>query len=128
MPVARIMVIDDEPAILRALVRTLRPHVVEMCMDGPSALARLAAGNGFDAVVCDVKMAGMSGLQIWKALASSFPGYEKRVVFLTGSVEAVDIERLAQTGQPVVEKPFRKDVLLAALRRVTLPGCGIAAD
>ena len=66
----RFLVVDDELSLARAVAMLLERHgdvVVESC--GESAQARLAAGEAFDVVLCDVVMPLMSGL----ALSSNMP-------------------------------------------------------
>src|SRR5690606_40072572 len=49
----RVLVVDDEPLIARAIKRALAPFVVHIANDGEEALAALA-GNTFDAILCDL--------------------------------------------------------------------------
>jgi PAS domain S-box-containing protein len=117
----RILVIDDEPNVLKALERALREHEVTSAASGSAALEALEAGD-FELVFCDLMMAEVSGMEIYEQVRQKRPGMESSFVFMTGGVftqQATDF--LAAIPNPVVHKPFD----LRALRR--LVGQRIAA-
>ena len=64
-----VLLVDDDPALLRSLKRHLEQHevVVEVASDGESAVQKLT-GNEFDVVVSDISMPRMSGLQLLRAV------------------------------------------------------------
>jgi DNA-binding response OmpR family regulator len=70
----KILVIDDDACLARALQRMLRSHDVSVETDSPSALAEFASaeseGDPFDLVLCDWKMAGMNGIELATAVRS----------------------------------------------------------
>lgn len=81
---ARILVIDDEEMIVRIVARALGRHEV-VCETNPrAALARIAAGEQFDLVLCDMKMPGLSGMDVHAEIAATMPSLLGRLVFLTG--------------------------------------------
>ena len=104
----RVLVIDDEESVARALVRALSTmHDVETCNDGRAALAKLLGPASYDAILCDVTMPNMTGLELYEALCASRPDLASRVAFLTGGV-TVDTVRdaIEASGRPVIYKPF----------------------
>ena len=61
----RILVIDDEEAVGRAVARILgRDHEVEVFADGRAGLARLLAERSFDLVLCDLMMPELTGMEL----------------------------------------------------------------
>jgi CheY-like chemotaxis protein len=82
---ARILVVDDEPLVGSVLERTLRAeHDVEVVASARAALQRIAAGVPFDAIVSDLLMPDMSGMDLHAALAAARPDLAARMIFLTG--------------------------------------------
>lgn len=115
----RILVVDDEEGVLRVARRQLRPHRVVGISSGAGALSLLAHDRAFDAVICDVMMPGMSGVELYEALLGAHPGLARRFLFLTGGSVSGEIERwLEQARVPLLEKPVCPDVLLEAVARV----------
>ncbi len=102
----RLLVVDDEQAVLRGVARQLRPHTVVAAASGAAALALLAEDADFDGVVCDVMMPGMSGVEVYERVLAVAPPLARRFVFLTGGTISTDIrEWLERTRVPLVEKP-----------------------
>jgi CheY-like chemotaxis protein len=84
---ARLLVIDDEPAILRAVARSLkRDHDVVTEESGHDALERLREDRDFDLILCDLMMPTVSGSDLYEAVRANYPGIERRFVFMTGGV------------------------------------------
>ncbi len=109
----RILVIDDEPAVRRALRRALRGHDVVAAASGVEARELLAADRDFDVVFCDMMMPRLSGMELHAWLAEQDRGLAQRLVFVTGGAftpEARDYVR--REGVPCLQKPFE----LAPLR------------
>jgi CheY-like chemotaxis protein len=112
----RVLVIDDEPAIGRVIGRVLeREHEVSVLTDARDALSRIAAGEVFDVVFCDLMMPGMTGREFFEALRGSNPELAQRVVFVTGGAFTGSMEEfLRTTGNTSISKPFDPE----ALRRI----------
>jgi two-component system NtrC family sensor kinase len=120
-----ILVVDDEPAIRTAIARYFGGlgHIVDTVGSGTEALARvdaaLAAQRMYDAIVLDVRMADMSGDQLYNQLTERHPTQARRIVFLTGDVQGEETARfLASTDRPSLVKPFA----LEELGRIVLAG------
>jgi CheY-like chemotaxis protein len=61
----------------------------------------------FDAVLCDLMMPGMSGIELYRALKARAPGMEERLVFMTGGAFTTEAEAfLDEVSNARVEKPF----------------------
>jgi PAS domain S-box-containing protein len=118
---ARVLVIDDEPAVGRSIQALLAPELeVTHVTRGREAIAKITAGERYDAVLCDLMMPEMSGIELFLALQRCQPALARRVVFLTGGAftdQARDF--LAQAEHPPLEKPFTEDQLRAAIERIT---------
>ncbi len=81
---ARVLVIDDEPAIANTLRDLLAPeHEVVPATSTREALATLATGD-FDVIFCDLMMPGLSGIDLYERIKADLPGIEERIVFMTG--------------------------------------------
>jgi CheY-like chemotaxis protein/signal transduction histidine kinase len=103
-----VLVIDDEPFVGNAVRRVLSSqHEVFVESTGRAALARVAGGEQFDAILCDVMMPVMTGMDVHAELLRVAPDHAEKLVFLTGgalSAEARDF--LASVPNPKVDKPF----------------------
>lgn len=118
----RLLVVDDEISVARTLKALLQnEHDVVLASNGAEALAAIAnsSGDGFDVIMCDLMMPGMSGMELYERLKQAHPGLEARMVFMTGGVS---IERAREFLDSRVnltfEKPFDFDRLKRALRRL----------
>ena len=103
----RIMLVDDEPSVVRALQRALREHELVVAFSGAEAIEVLDSGQHFDLVFCDLMMAQLSGMEVFDIVKRRFPGLAERFVFMTGGAftqQAKDF--LSGVENPVVEKPF----------------------
>lgn len=116
----RILVVEDEEAVAEGL-RLLLEHEysVEVASSGSEALELLLGGGRFDAVLCDLMMPGMSGIDLYRALEARAPGAEARLVFMTGGAFTAEAEAfLDEVANPRVEKPFDFASVDRLLRRV----------
>jgi two-component system cell cycle sensor histidine kinase/response regulator CckA len=114
----RVLVIDDEPAIGRAIQRVLgAAHDVVVETSARLALQRLAGEPNFDVILCDLMMPNLGGVDVFASLSASAPELAKRIVFLTGgATSARSDELLATTANIVLAKPFTSE----ALRRIVV--------
>jgi two-component system NtrC family sensor kinase len=113
-----VLVVDDEAPIRELLARLLerRGYSVQTADSGRAALER-AAMQPFGLVICDVRMPGISGVELHRRLEEEHPAYGRRFVFITG--DAKFIEDLPGTPQSaVLPKPFTAADLDAVLARV----------
>jgi DNA-binding response OmpR family regulator len=114
--VARVLVVDDEPGIRTALVRGLGAEgmEVEAVGDGQAALQAALTG-GFDAIVLDIILPGLSGYRVLERLRAA--GVDTPVLLLSakdGEFDQADGLDLGADGYLV--KPFAFVVLVAQLK------------
>ncbi|HEX2235793.1 MAG TPA: response regulator transcription factor [Actinomycetota bacterium] len=112
----RVLVVDDEPSVRAALERALsgEGYRVDSVADGSLALERLSRG-GLDAVVLDVLMPGLDGLEVCRRLRAR--GDPTPVLMLTARDAVADrVAGLDAGADDYVVKPFALDELAARLR------------
>jgi two-component system, OmpR family, KDP operon response regulator KdpE len=112
---ARVLVVDDEPPILRTLATNLRArgYTVDMAADGEEALA-LAARHRPDAVILDLGLPGISGIEVIEGLR----GWTATPILILSArgAEHDKVAALDAGADDYVTKPFGMDELLARLR------------
>ena len=117
---ARVLVIDDDENVGRALQRILaRHHQVVLLSSAESAVALLDAGALFDVVFCDLMMPGMTGMDFHDWVTKHRPALCKRLVFITGgAVGTRSQEFIERMADQVVEKPFDRSVIAARIAKI----------
>jgi CheY-like chemotaxis protein len=103
-----ILVVDDEPAVRRALERVLTRlgHTVQTATSGEAACEALATSQ-VDLVLMDLRMPGMSGQTLFHSIVARWPHLVTRVIVMTGDPEAQDHhDWLRHNDLPVLTKPF----------------------
>ena len=116
----RVLVVDDEPAVAAAIRRVLASHH-EVVVHGSAeeAMATIARGERFDAILCDLMMPGMTGMDLHEALSRLAPEQAGRVVVLTGGAFTPRArEFLDRVPLPRCEKPFDSHGLREVVRKV----------
>ncbi len=112
----KILVVDDEESIRWLLQEELQPPLYQTATasNGESALRQLRQ-EPFDLIICDVKMPGLSGLQVYERLRVENPNFCRRMIFITGNPEDELLRRFLKTEKrPCLAKPFT----LAELRQM----------
>ncbi len=113
----RVLLVDDEPLVLGALARGLEKHGYDVVRagDGATALDLIKAGS-FDAIVTDLMMPHMSGMDLAAILATQHPTLRTRMVVITGGVVTPAAEAFVQQNATMVlNKPIEMPRLLEAL-------------
>jgi two-component system response regulator MprA len=113
----KILVVDDERAVRESLRRALvlQGYEVELASDGAEALARLAADGQPDAVVLDILMPGIDGLEVCRQIRQR--GNSVPVLMLTARDAVGDrVEGLDAGADDYLVKPFALEELLARIR------------
>ena len=106
-PPGAILVIDDEPSVVRALTGLLRRdgYRVGTASNGRYALAQLQE-QPYDVIVCDLRMPELDGPAFYAILTRQYPALGQRVIFLTGDSGGEDTRTfLTQCGRPWLRKP-----------------------
>jgi DNA-binding NtrC family response regulator len=113
----RIAVIDDEPIVGREVKRGLSkgPYEIETFLDGESALQRLKR-VGFDLLLCDLRLPGISGLDLLKMVRKHSPWTEVILITAHSSVDTA-IEAIQSGAFHYVIKPFKLAELKLLVRR-----------
>jgi signal transduction histidine kinase/ActR/RegA family two-component response regulator len=104
----RVLVVEDEDEVREILASVLRSdgHAVVTCPDGDRALAELG-GDGFDLVITDLGMPGLSGWDVARAVKELHPGTP--VAMVTGWSEQIDPAQAGKEGiDYLIAKPFRR--------------------
>lgn len=101
----KVLIVDDEPSILRSLERLLgKEHVLTLAYSGREALTLLSARDDFNLVLCDMMMPELSGIDVWQQIS---PEQRARFVFMTGGTFTERAEVfVSQHRPPVLAKPF----------------------
>jgi CheY-like chemotaxis protein/two-component sensor histidine kinase len=104
----RILIVDDEPMILRVLERTLgAEHQVMPMTSARKALDLIAGGQRFDLILCDLMMPQVTGIEMHATLTVVAPEQAQRMVFVTGGAFTQRARAfLDGVSNPRVEKPF----------------------
>ncbi|GAB6063983.1 sigma-54-dependent transcriptional regulator [Deferrisoma palaeochoriense] len=112
----RILVVDDEPIVRRSLRKVFRgpAYEVEVAASGAEALQRVQEVP-FDVVLTDLKMPGMSGLEVLKAIRILQP--RARVIVITGyaTVETA-VEAMKEGALDYLAKPFTPEAIREKVR------------
>lgn len=106
-PRLRVLLVEDEVALARALAAEVgRVHDVVVVSSGQRALQALA-DERFDVVLCDLRMPGMSGEDLYERVRATNSEQAREFIFMSGIGFVPEVERfLAATGLPVLHKPF----------------------
>lgn len=119
-PTSRVLLIDDEPGLLRAFCRLLSPrHEIVTASDGGQGLDILAEDTAFDGVVCDFSMPGVDGIALYQAVAELDRELARRIVFCTGGPMSRRGQRfIASTRNTVLVKPVQPERLISAIKQL----------
>ena len=113
----KILVVDDERAVRESLRRALEleGYEIELAEDGRQALDCLAREDQPDAVILDVLMPGVDGLEVCRTLRNQ--GSRLPVLMLTARTQVEDrVEGLDAGADDYLTKPFALEELLARVR------------
>lgn len=115
-----ILIIDDEPQILRVLERLLQREYQVTTMElAKEGLALLRRGERFDIVLCDVMMPEMNGVAFYKAIHDELPHVLERLVFISGGAFTPETTHfLEMLEAPLIRKPFQFQELLETLEQI----------
>jgi two-component system, sensor histidine kinase and response regulator len=116
---ARVLIVDDDPALLQALPETVRTRLagvlVETADSAKAAMGRIATID-YDAIISDIKMPGMDGLALLTEISQRWP--ETPTLLITGHGEhALAVQALRGGAYDFIQKPIERDYFLASLSR-----------
>jgi two-component system response regulator MprA len=113
----KILVVDDERAVRESLRRALEleGYEIELAGDGNEALSRLESSEEPDAMILDVLMPGVDGLEVCRRIRGT--GSKLPVLMLTARTEVEDrVAGLDAGADDYLTKPFALEELLARVR------------
>jgi phosphoserine phosphatase RsbU/P len=115
---SRILVVDDEPGMLRAVERVLgQTHHVLGSQSSGHAVS-LAAEFEPDLAILDIRMPDLDGFELMARLKSAHPGLD--IILMTGSVDDIDdklIRAIRGRAFYFIQKPFDRELLLTLVER-----------
>jgi PAS domain S-box-containing protein len=120
----RILVVDDERVVREFVSKALTEegHQVETVDNAEDAL-KMVKNKKYRIILLDVKMPGMSGIELYKRFQKMDPALARSVVFVTGDVMgARTLAFLAKTKSPYITKPFDGKQLNISINRVFSEG------
>ncbi len=116
---ARVLVIDDEPDVVRLIGKVLsgRGHVVQTARDGASALTRVELEPP-DVIILDSDLPKIDGAEVCRRIKTDDATRKIPVVMMTS--QYIDITEVGVEGGPdaYVVRPFVREVLAAAVERM----------
>jgi PAS domain S-box-containing protein len=117
----RLLIIDDEDLVIKALRRILEEHEIVSTGDAREALARLEHDDGFDIIFCDLMMPSMTGMEFYEALLRRAPRLARRVIFVSGGAMTSAVASFLDTvPNQRIQKPFGADNLRATVQKLLL--------
>jgi CheY-like chemotaxis protein len=122
----RVLLIEDDAAVRLSVRRYLERSgwVVEEAADGTAGAAR-ALAEPWDVVICDMRMPGRTGIQIYDEVAATKGDFARRFVLVSGDAGSNEVRAFRErTGTVVLEKPFELSILGAAVLRAATPDPG----
>jgi phosphoserine phosphatase RsbU/P len=118
MKASRILVVDDDVGMLRAVERVLGSAYDVIGTTSPSDALSKAAAVAPDLAIIDIRMPGLDGFELMSRLKSQFA--ELDIILMTGSVDDLDEKLVKALRSPAfyfIQKPFDRDVLWALVQR-----------
>jgi len=119
MSEGHVLIVDDDLALLQALPEALRLRMAGLTVDtadsGAAALDRIAARD-YDAIVTDIKMPGMDGLELLAEIRTHRPDTPTLVITGHGEHDLV-VHALRAGAYDFIRKPIDRDYFVASLRR-----------
>lgn len=115
----RLLIVDDEPMIAHMLASHLDGYDVTLAHSGREAIQLFARGSGYDAILCDLVMGDLTGVDVYEHLSRHHPGQERRILFMSGGAfTARTQDFMASVPNPRLEKPFNAGLADAMIRAI----------
>lgn len=114
----RILFVDDEINILKALRRTLRPYRGQWDMafsPGAEKALKTLEKESFDVVITDMRMPGMDGAKLLQIVKEKYPQMVR--IILSGHSDQEMIMKSVKTAHQYLTKPCEKEILVNAVKR-----------
>ncbi len=120
-PKAKILVVDDDLMVRQFVSEILAEegHEVRAVDSAEVALEEVNNNKEYQAIMLDIKMPGMSGIELYRHFQKLSPGLADKVVFITGDIMGANtMSFLSKTRAPYVIKPFDAKQLKTEINRV----------
>lgn len=116
---SHVLLVDDDSALVEALSGTLQLRLghftLETCTDGMAALVCIQAKR-YDAIISDVQMPHMNGLDLLVAVKQLHP--EIPFVLMSGQIDRASMAKALDAGaSDFIAKPFDRDIFVSVVRR-----------
>ena len=120
-----LLVADDDPAVRESLERMLKRegYRVVVASDGQAGLERLK-GGGVDLVLADLKMPGLSGLELLRAAKTVAPDVDVIMLTAFGTVEEA-VQAMKDGAYDFLTKPFQRAQLIRLIRKALEAGLAV---
>ncbi len=116
----KIILVEDEPIVGRLFKRILNAEGfdVDFVQDGRIA-AEAVNNNHYDLCISDIRLPGITGIQLYEQLKINHPQLSLHMIFITGDTMNANIQLfLQESGMPWLVKPFNPEELVATVRRL----------
>jgi CheY-like chemotaxis protein len=116
----RVLFIEDELFVGRLCERVLtnEGYEVDYVQDGRSAVES-ANKNKYDVCVSDIRLPGLTGIQLFELIKANQPQLALHMIFITGDTMNPTIQQfLQESGMPCLVKPFTPSDLIAAVKEI----------
>ena len=112
----KILVVDDQPMLTKAIRRMLSEHDVTTLGSAREAVAKIEQGERYDVILTDVMMPEVSGMDMRDMVERIAPDQVEKMVFMTGGAFTNKArEFFDRVANPTIEKPFDKAALFAVI-------------
>ncbi len=114
----RVLLVDDEPAVGKALAAVLRRAGFDVSLAGSVAQAEEMLADRFDALIVDLRMPEMRGDAFYFLACVRQPWLNCRALFVTGDITEQAESIIENTGCRYLLKPFRTEEMIAELAQI----------
>jgi PAS domain S-box-containing protein len=122
VPKRRALVVDDEPEIALVVADVLRRagYECDLASGGRDAQSLIELQDGgHELIVCDLRMPDLDGPSLFRWIEAHHPELTRRILFTTGDALGATAGRfLAESGRPVLEKPFAPSEILRLIAAI----------
>ncbi|MBN1692151.1 MAG: response regulator [Dehalococcoidales bacterium] len=115
----KILLVEDELVIGRLFRRVLieEGFSVDFVQDGLIA-SEVADSKNYDLLISDIRLPGITGIELYEKLKLSKPELSLHTIFITGDTMNVDIQLfIRESGMPCLVKPFAPEELVKAVKK-----------
>jgi signal transduction histidine kinase/ActR/RegA family two-component response regulator len=116
--IPKVLVVDDEETISEVITEILKKEGchVDAVTTGELALQKMKE-EMYDLVLCDIRMPGVDGREVYSQVERDIPQLARRFLFLTGDISEQTRAFLQETDKPYLMKPFTREAFLEELSK-----------